>query len=102
MPRLTAEEFQQRIQAIGTCEDETERRTLLADLSTDGSETFTHFATVETERDTAQSDNEKLRAANMKLFLKVGDPGKKTEEEPGSPAAKLKFEDLFNEKGGIK
>lgn len=99
MPRLTAEEFQQRAQAIGTCEDETERRTLLAALITDGNETFTHFATVETERDTARNDNEKLREANMALFLKVGDPSKKPEEEQ-SPD--LKYEDLFNEKGELK
>lgn len=101
MARLTAEEFQQRIQAIGTCEDDTERRTLLADLSTDGGETFTHFATVETERDSARDDNEKLRAANMKLFLKVGEPGKTDPDKP-EDTKKRRFEDLFNDKGGIK
>ena len=101
MPRLTAEEFQQRAQAIGTCEDDTERRTLLAALITDGNETFTHFATVETERDTARSDNEQLREANMKLFLQVGDHKEKAPEDK-EQTPDLKYEDLFNEKGELK
>lgn len=100
MARLTRDEFTARIQAIGTCEDDAERRTLLANLSEDGGETFEHFATIETERDTARSDNEKLRKANMELFLKVGDHPKE-KPEPGGGAA-LKFEDLFDDKGGIK
>jgi hypothetical protein len=38
----------------------------------------------------------------MKLFLRVG-TGKDPEPKPGDPPKpKPKFEDLFNEKGGIK
>lgn len=98
---LTKEEFQQRIQAIGSCEDDVERRTLLADLSEDGSAIFDDYAAMETERNAARDDNEKLRAANMKLFLKVGDP-EKGAGSGGEPPKKMKFEDLFDEKGGIK
>ena len=102
MPRLTAEEFQQRAQAIGTCEDEATRRDLLAALITDGNETFTHFATVETERNTARDDNEKLREANMKLFLRVGDHKEEDPAKDKDTAPDLKYEDLFNEKGELK
>jgi hypothetical protein len=53
-------------------------------------------------------DNEKLRQANMKLFLQVG--SNKTESEvlkdktgiDSTPEIKRDFKDLFNEKGGIK
>lgn len=103
MAKLTKQEFLDRIQAIGTCEDETERRTLLADLSEDGAAIYDEFDTAETARKTAEEDNEKLRAANMKLFLRVGDhqePDKPAGTEP--PREKRKFEDLFNTKGDIK
>ena len=99
---LTKEEYQQRIQAIGACEDEAERLTLLADLSEDGSAIFDAFATAEAEKNAAQADIEKLREANMKLFLKIGDPSKPPKEDKPGAGERLKFEDLFNEKGGIK
>ena len=100
---LTKQEFIDRIQAIGTCTDEAERRTMLAELSEDGAAIYDDFDTADTARKTAEADNEKLRAANMKLFLRVGD-----HQEPDDPAKldppkeKRKFESLFNEKGDIK
>lgn len=100
---ITKQEFLDRIQAIGTCEDEVERRTLLSDLSEDGAAIFDDYDAAETARKSAVEDNEKLRAANMKLFLRVGDkqepdpvPGNEPQKE------KRKFESLFNEKGDIK
>lgn len=101
MANLTKEEFQARITAIGTCENEADRRELLAKLSEDGSGIYDDYATVETARAAAVADNEKLREANMKLFLRVGD-----HKEPETPAKEttpdLKYENLFNEKGELK
>ena len=102
MATLTKEEFQARITAIGTCEDEAERRELLAKLSEDGSGIYDEHTAAETARAAAVADNEKLREANMKLFLRVGD-----HKAPETPAKKettpdLKYENLFNEKGELK
>lgn len=101
MAKLTKKEFQERITAIGTCEDETTRRELLASLSEDGATIYDEYDTAETARATAVADNEKLREANMKLFLRVGD-----HKEPEIPAKEttpeLKYENLFNEKGELK
>ena len=54
-------------------------------------------------------DNEKLRQANMKLFLQVGtkkNDSERMEESTGlknnPPATKRDFNNLFDEKGGIK
>ena len=100
---MTKQEYTERLQQIGICEDETERRDLIAQLIQDGGADYDTHATVLSERDQLQADNENLRSANMKLFLQIGDhndPG----DNPGSNPQKkeMKFEDLFDEKGGIK
>jgi len=99
---MNKQEYTERLQAIGSEADETQRRELIAQLIEDGGADYDSFATASAERDQLRSDNETLREANMKLFLRVGtkqDPDPK----PGDPPKqKPKFEDLFNEKGGIK
>lgn len=100
---LTKQEYKDRLQQIGTCEDDVERRTLLSDLAEEGAAIFDAYDTAEAARLAAVADNEKLREANMKLFLKVGDhkePDRPPELDP--PKEKRKFENLFNEKGEIK
>ena len=102
MAKLTKQEFQDRLTAIGTCEDETARREMLASLNEDGIAIYDDYDTAETARAAAVADNEKLREANMKLFLRVGD-----HKEPETPnkhpePPKMKYEDLFNEKGELK
>lgn len=64
----------------------------------DNNETLTH------ENETYKSNNEKLREANMKLFLRVGEEKKpEPTNEPEEPKEeKLKFEDLFDDKGLLK
>ena len=95
-------EFTERLQAIGAEADETQRRELIAALIDDGGADYDSFATATAERDKLRSDNENLREANMKLFLRVG-THKDPDPKPGDPPKdKPKFEDLFNEKGGIK
>lgn len=99
---MNKQEFTERLQAIGTEADETQRRALIASMIDDGGADYDSFATTTRERDDLRSANETLREANMQLFLRVGS---KTEPDPkpGDPTKeKPKFEDLFNEKGGIK
>ena len=101
MANLTKQQFLDRITEIGTCEDEATRREMLASLGEDGGTIFDDYDAAETARAAAVEDNEKLRAANMKLFLRVGD-----HEKPETPATEtktdLKYENLFNEKGELK
>ncbi len=51
-------------------------------------------------------DNENLRKANMKLFLRVGETEKEVHKQDPKPEVKLEekqlpFSDLFNEKGEL-
>lgn len=99
---MNRQEFTERLQAIGTEADEAQRRALIASLIDDGCADYDSFATTTQERDDLRSANETLREANMQLFLRVGS---KTDPDPkpgDPPKEKPKFEDLFNEKGGIK
>lgn len=48
-------------------------------------------------------DNEKLRQANMSLFLKVGEAKPEDKTPPKTPEDNTpKFEDLFDDKGNLK
>lgn len=105
MPKMTKQEFQDLLTQIGTCADETDRRELLSRLHDDGSTIFDDYDAAETALAAAVEDNEKLRQANMRLFLRVGDhtepePPKTPTPDPDTP--KLRYEDLFNEKGELK
>jgi len=96
-------EFNNKITAIGSCEDDTQRRELLAQLLEEGSSDYDRLTELETSVDTLKQDNEDLRSANMKLFLRVGDSKKPTKDETDDePPVKREFKNLFNEKGGIK
>lgn len=97
---MTKDELNAAIQAIGTCEDEAQRRDLLAQLSENAGADYDQLAEITGERDRLAEDNEALRNANMKLFLRVGNPSKEPPKEPENKD--LKFEDLFNEKGELK
>ena len=92
-----------KITEIGTCEDETQRRELLTQLQEEAGTDYDRLAQLETDNATLTQNNEDLRSANMKLFLRVGDSRKHTDDidEP-EEKPKRKFEDLFNEKGQLK
>jgi hypothetical protein len=95
-------EFTERLHAIGTCEDETQRRDLIARLITDGGNDYDDHAAAVTARDQAMADNEALRAANMRLFMQVGEPKKPDVDPNPQPPEKRSYNNLFDEKGGIK
>lgn len=92
-------EFTERLQAIGTEEDDVKRRDLIAQLIEEGGNDYDEHAAAVASRDQLQKDNEDLRAANMRLFKQIGDD---PDPDPDPKPEKRKFENLFNEKGGIK
>lgn len=95
--------FNSLIQQIGQCDDDVERRELLTSLADDTNPMFDRVTDLEQQNTQLTDDNETLRSANMKLFLRVGDKSK-PEEPPGlePEPPKRKFDDLFNDQGGIK
>lgn len=99
---MNKQEYTERLQAIGAEADETQRRELIAALIEEGGADYDSFTTAAAERDQLRSDNETLREANMKLFLRVGTHKDPDPKPTDPPKPKLKFEDLFDEKGGIK
>lgn len=102
MSKLTKEEMQQRLQEIGTCEDDVQRRTLIANFSEDVAADYDELASVTAERDQFNTANEELRAANMELFKKIGVRQETNTTGTNTDKPKRKFEDLFDDKGGIK
>lgn len=94
-------EFTERLQAIGTEPDEAQRRELIAQLIEEGGNDYDDHAAAVAARDQALADNEELRAANMNLFKRIGHHQDPDVGDP-EPKEKRKFENLFNDKGGIK
>lgn len=101
-------EFLEMVKQIGTIEDEVERRTKLTELTDRVSGIFDSNVDLVEKNKKFEEDNEKLRNANMQLFLRVGanktekeiqeDQIGKTEEEKEP----RKFENLFDDKGNLK
>ena len=96
-------QFLSKIQEIGTCEDDAQRRALLAEVNDGISEVFDNVDSLTETNNSLTANNETLREANMQLFLRVGE--KKDPEDltpPGGGSEPLKYENLFNEKGELK
>lgn len=81
--------------------DQAKVSTILAELVTDYNDTHTEKNQAIAEAKKLVEDNEKLRQANMNLFLKVGDT-KKEEAVKTAEDNTPKFEQLFDEKGNLK
>lgn len=102
---MKKEEFEAKIQAIGTCEDEAQRRTMLAELNNEVGADYDSFTNANTTAETLRSENEELRRANLKLFLMVGNDdegGNDKQTPPEKENEKLTFSNLFDEKGRLK
>lgn len=97
---MNKEEIKTKIQEIGTLEDVAEIRGALADFQSILESDYDVHSKTSEELEKAKTDNEKLRTTNMQLFLQVGDKGNQTKQK--EPTEKRKFENLFDEKGGLK
>lgn len=101
---MKPEEFIAKTEEIAAnLTDQAKVTAILAELKEDYAKEAAEKTTALSTAEKLTTDNETLRDANMKLFLKVGEkhadePGKKKENEDDTP----KFENLFDEKGNLK
>lgn len=95
-------EFTERLQAIGTEEDEAQRRDLIAQLIEDGGNDYDDYAATAAARDQALQQVEDLQAANKRLFLRIGAKTEPDVDPNNQPPEKPKYSTLFNEKGELK
>lgn len=73
----------------------------LTTLSDDYGTVVAELDTTKTNVSQMNKDLESLRETNMRLFLKVGNPAPGP-DKPGPEDKRMKFEDLFDTKGGLK
>ena len=99
---MKPEEFKAKTaEILANLDDQAKVSTILAELTEDyDNETATKTDAM-TTAEKLTADNEKLRAANMSLFLKVG------EQQPAEDEKKLEdttptYEDLFDDDGNLK
>lgn len=101
---MEKQEFLQKLQDIGTSEDMTAVRSIVADLTETVNTLYDDKSNLENLKSNNEAEINRLREENMKLFLRVTDNNTdvnniNNEEDEKQPR---KFEDLFNEKGLIK
>lgn len=92
--------FLESITEIGTLKDITDVRTKLTELSDAVGVVFDENETLTQSNKQFEDDNEKLRNANMKLFLKVGeqkDPTQRQKDETGLDPKPQKEKKSFDE-----
>lgn len=88
--------------------DDTENReNLLNQISDEISTLYDNTDTLTASNNEYINQNEQLRNANMKLFLQIGSDKPNNPPTPNPPIEekqpeKLKYENLFNEKGELK
>lgn len=99
---MNKNEFTERLQAIGSEEDDAQRRELIAQLMEDAGRDYDDHAEAVTARDQAMQQVGELQVANKRLFLRIGAKSEPDGDPEDKPAEKRKFSDLFNDKGGIK
>lgn len=80
--------------------DQAKVSTILAELIEDYEKETTEKATALKTAETLTGDNEKLRQANMTLFLKVGET-KPAENKPNESNTIPKIESLFDKDGNL-
>ena len=91
-----------KINAIGTCEDNSNRLELLTQLREEAVQDYDKLSNLEQQNNQLSEDNETLRSANMKLFLRIGEKPAPEKNPDDGEKTKREFKNLFNEKGAIK
>ena len=99
---MDKEEILSRIEEIGTCDDDVTRRTLLTEIRESVSEVFDSNVDLTEKNSKLTTENERILGENMKLFLRVGEIREPDKPHVEQPKEKRSFENLFDEKGGIK
>ena len=103
---MTRQEYAERIQAIAQLGSIEEARVELVNLQRELEADFDIYEGVVNERDRLQNRVRDLEASNMDLYLQIpkSNDKKKTDKpndyEPENQD--LKYEDLFDDKGGLK
>jgi hypothetical protein len=100
--KLKPEEFKAKTaEILQNLTDQAKVSTLLAELTEHNDDFVVESTTNKTTAEKLTADNEKLRQANMTLFLKVGE--QKPNEDKKPPADQTpKYEDLFDADGNLK
>jgi regulator of replication initiation timing len=100
---MKPEEFTAKVQEVlQNLTDQAKVSTILAELTEDYNSVAVETTTAKTTAEKLTADNEKLRQANMNLFLKVGENKKPDDTNKKPEDTTPKFEDLFDEKGNLK
>lgn len=106
---MTKEEFTQKVQEItSNLEDQGKVTSLLTELTKEYENVFDDKTNLTTMNETLTTKNQELKDYNMKLFMQVTTDNKTSDnnlplDPPGNKEEdKLKFEDLFDEKGEFK
>lgn len=99
---MDKETFLNKLKEIGTIEDDVQRRDLIADLTDEATTVFDEYNNLVEQDQKHTEDIEKLREANMKLFLKVGTENKEPEITKNEEKPPRRYEDLFDEKGNLR
>lgn len=109
---MTKEEFNQKMQEItDNLTDQGKVTASLTELYNGFEQVFDSNTNLTSENEKLKDDNKKLQDYNMDLFRQVGKQNKEIEDENNKKfnkgeeddeTPKLKYEDLFNEKGEFK
>ena len=102
---MDKDKFIETIKEIGSLESDVDIRSALTELTDEVVPMFERNKTLEDENNKYKEDNEKLRSANMQLFLRVGSqtPAEAQVENTGVKEKEpRKFEDLFDSNGNLK
>lgn len=94
--------FTERMQAIGTEEDEANRRDMIAQLIEDAGNDYDDHAAAVTDRDNALQQVEHLQQRNKELFMRIPVRNEPNPQPAHEPEEKPKYSDLFNERGELK
>lgn len=99
---MKPEEFKAKAtEILGNLSDQAKVSTLLAELTDDYDKEVVEKTTALTTAEKLTADNEKLRQANMSLFLKVGEQ-KPEDTKKAVEDTTPKYEDLFDAEGNLK
>lgn len=106
---MTRQEHQTAIQSVLKlvgAENQAAASELLTSISDGFEQVISDLETANTNVSTLTDNNEKLRAVNSKLFLRVGEIVKEdlkpTEDTTPTENKKIDYSTLFDDKGGLK